>query len=186
MDVGPEEAHARAERGNARLAVAAVFFLGERDDTANRRHRAFAVRFPRNVKSGRARAGGSARAPERAWRLDVPRDAPNDVCYPAREARAGRESRRSGMRRLRGRPSWAIRVGALHCSVGCGKKRADARRRVSGRRHARERRFRFEPPERAAHVLGATITRERRVATHSSVPVRARFVSGDAHIPRHV
>jgi hypothetical protein len=42
VDVGPEEAHARAERGNARLAVAAVFFLhvGERDDTAHRRHRA--------------------------------------------------------------------------------------------------------------------------------------------------
>jgi hypothetical protein len=40
VDVGPEEAHARAERGNARLAVAAVFFLhvGERDDTAHRRH----------------------------------------------------------------------------------------------------------------------------------------------------
>jgi hypothetical protein len=28
VDVGPEEAHARAERGNARLAVAAVFFQG--------------------------------------------------------------------------------------------------------------------------------------------------------------
>lgn len=60
VDVGPEEAHARAERGNARLAVAAVFFLhvGERDDTANRRHRAFAVRFPRNVKSGAGEGWG--------------------------------------------------------------------------------------------------------------------------------
>ena len=141
------------------------------------------VRDSGRTRRNRGRRGlwGFRAGSPRAWTLDVPRDAPNDVCYPARGARAGRESRRSGMRRPRGRPSWAIRVGALHCSVGCGKKRAGARRRVSGRGHARERRFRLEPPERAAHVLGATRTRERRVATHSLVPVRARFVSGDAH-----
>ena len=59
VDVGPEEAHARAERGNARLAVAAVFFLGERDDTAHRRHRACSrFGFPETVKSGAGEGWG--------------------------------------------------------------------------------------------------------------------------------
>ena len=121
----------RAPRGESTAATIFFFFFfeGERDARAcacaNRRNRAFAVRCSGRTaaKSGAARALRAFRAGSaRAWTLDVPRDARTTCVTFARGARAGRESRRSGMRRPRGRPSWAIRVGAPALFRGMRKK----------------------------------------------------------------